>query len=331
MVRALKCGVALGAGAVLVLQGCGGGGGGGGPSGGNTTTTTALRPAAATTTTTVSVGPSGLYWCEDIGTNYKATYDSKGTKSAAGQCLPSATPGAYYTKPGQKDRDGKSDRPWGCFSPSLDHSLWTDKAARAQNFEGACLFKDYSSRATPESIDDCSKHLSHHPSVCAPGPSMYWGACWSSHSESWTCVPHGDRTIPGLAKGDCKARVLQEPAPSTKPTKYFYDGVCRFDKPKATMYKCDTVPDYDKAQSGYCGQSVDTRTDKACFSLKSGVQWECFDEKTPFATPCDWTLQPGGSKDDYYRGACVFPRNKAYDEAIDAHNLTAGLRQQVVV
>lgn len=297
---------------MLVLQGCGGGGGGG-----STTQTTTPNP----------VGPTGLYWCEGVATYYKTSYFN-GTTSAAGQCLPSASPGAYYTKAGQKE--GKDDRSWECFSPDFDKSLWTNAQAKAQNYEGACLFKDFSSKVTPGDVDLCSAHLPYHPSVCAPGPSTYWGACWSSRSENWKCIPVGDATIPGLAKGDCKANVLLKPSPSLVPTKYFYDGACRFEKETPKIYKCDTVPDYSAASGSTCGQKVDTTSDKACFSLKSGVQWQCVAKGTAFTTPCDWTLQPDLSK-EFYKASCVFPQNDQYKTAIDASNLTLAFKQAVIV
>lgn len=325
MMRSVTCGVALSATAMLLLQGCGGGGGGG-PPGGDTT----RPPTTTSTTTTLSAGPSGLYWCEEIASYYKITYGADGTKSAAGQCIPSTVPGAYYTKAGDKGADGKSDKPWECFSPDFEKDLWTDKAAQAQGYSGACLFRDFHNSKTPDDVDDCAKHLDHHPALCAPGPSMFWGACYSSHSENWRCIPKESPNIPGLAKGDCKAGVLPETGSST-PTKYFYDGACRFGKDTTPTYKCDTISSYEKSRGLTCGQDVDKMADKACFSVKSGVQWVCSDKGTPFpAAPCDWTVQPDGSK-DFYRAACLFPRNDGYDKALDGHNLTATVRQEMVV
>lgn len=301
-----------------MLQGCGGGGGS--PDG----------PTPQTTvTTTPGRGPSGLYWCEELPTYYKITYDTNATKTAAGQCMPSTTPGAFYTESGEKDSDGKSDRPWECFSPDFDKALWTDAEARAQGYTGACLNKDYGSSSTPETVDVCSKHLSQHPAVCAPGPVMYWGACWSNHSENWKCIPIGDATIDGLAKGDCKASVLLESG-SSVPTQYFYDGACRFAPDASPLYKCDTVSNYDAEDAATCGQKVDVTNLKGCFSLQTGIQWECLPDKTAFPTPCDWMLQPG-STSDFYKGACVFPGSKQYKEAIDAHNLTETVNHQVIV
>lgn len=311
----VSCGLALlSFGAMLVLQGCGGGGSGSSDTTNTKTTTT------TTTTTSPPKACSGFYCCQDLPTYYKVTYGKDGVKTAAGQCLPSKSPGAYYTQLGEKDSDGKSDRPWGCFAPDFDRALWTDAEARAHNFEGACLIKDYGSPATPGSADVCSKHLSHHPAVCAPGPSMFWGACWSGHSENWKCVPANDPTIDGLAKGDCKANVLLQPS-SSVPTQYFFDGVCRFAPDTSPMYKCDTVPSYNSESAATCGQKVDITDDRACFSVTSGVQWECLPDKKGFPTPCDWTLQPGATS-DFYKGQCVFPGNKQYKDAIDAHNLT---------
>jgi len=322
MLRSVACGLALSCGAMLALQGCGGGGPSGGSGGANTTVTTTTSP--------LPVGPSGLVWCEHVATYYKVTYGNDGVKTAAGQCLPSTSPGAYYTKPGQKGADGKSDKPWGCFSPDFAKDLWTNVKARAQGFEGACLIKDYSSSATPGSVDHCSKHLSHHPAVCSPGPTMFWGACWSKHSENWRCVPKGDATIPGLAKGDCKAAALLEPK-SSVPTQYFYDGVCQFEQKALKLYKCDTVPGYAQGDAATCGQGVSYGDDKACFSLRSGVQWECLEANKPFNTPCDWTVQPNPYSNEFYKGACVFPSNQQYKNALDAHNLTVSVSHQMIV
>jgi len=299
----------------VVLQGCGGGGGGGDD------------PVTVTTTTTMPFGPTGLPWCEDIATFYKISFDADTeSKSAGGQCLPSTTPGAYYTESGQTDPvDGKSDRPWSCFSADFDPDLWTNEEARKRSppFEGACLFKDFDSKVTPGKVDSCSTKLDHHPATCAPGPGAFWGACWSSHSENWKCIPQGDPTIAGLAKGDCKAQVLLEPASSTI-TPYFYNGVCSFDQVESKLYKCDTIPRYSASSASSCGQKVDTTDDKACFTLKNGAQWQCIPAGTDFSTPCDWTLLPDGSKDFYHSG-CVFPSNKHYKDALDGHNLTSAV------
>mmetsp|Transcript_77666 Transcript_77666/g.142139 ORF Transcript_77666/g.142139 Transcript_77666/m.142139 type:complete len:401 (+) Transcript_77666:70-1272(+) len=279
----LMFGSALALAAMLTLQGCGGGSGGGDkpePSTGNTTSITSTT-TSTTMTGTKARGPTGLYWCEDIDTFYKLHYQN-GTKSAAGQCLPSKSPGAYYTSPGEKADDGKSDKLWQCFSPETKKSLWTDEEAKAQGFTGACLFKDYGNQTSPQDVDACNKYLSHHPAVCAPGPKKYWGACWSSHSENWKCIPQKDPTIQGLVDGDCKANVVLEPAPSSAPTNYFFDGVCRFKEENDQIYKCDTVPGYSEASSRTCGQKVDSHSDEACFSLKSGETWQCMQAKPCF-------------------------------------------------
>merc|ERR1712087_95426 len=130
------------------------------------TTLTTTTYTATSTSNTAPSGPGGLRWCEDISTFYQTHYYNNGTKSASGQCLPSKTPGAYYTSPGEKGDDSKSDRLWMCFSPDFDKSLWTNEAAKAHSppFAGACLFKGYSKHYKPEDVDFCSKHLSHHPS-----------------------------------------------------------------------------------------------------------------------------------------------------------------------
>jgi len=303
---------------MLVLQGCGGGG----DSPGAVTT--------VTTTTTLSEGPGGLYFCEDLSTYYKVTYDSNSTKSAFGQCMPSTAPGAYYTSPGAKDTDGKSDKSWGCFNADFNKDLWTNEEAKAQGFTGACLMRDYGSSATRDTVDKCSEHLSHHPANCAPGPSMYWGACWSSHSENWKCVPVNDGTIDSLAKGDCTAEVLQ--TKSGSPTKHFYDGVCRFEPETTKVYKCDTVTTYCEETAGTCGQSVDETDDKACFSLDPDVQWSCISPKKTWTTPCDWLLEPGtDNTKGFYKGACVFSQNKEYKHALDAGNLSAISNRAIVV
>lgn len=318
---------ALGLVAMLALHGCGGSGGGGETTTttthASTTPTTETTSQATTQTTSTSVtstrtAPGGLRYCEDIGTFYKVNVDN-GTH-AVGQCLPSKSPGAYYTKSGEKDpNDPNSDRPWMCFGPDFEKKLWTNEEARKQDppFEGACLFKDFDSTVQPGDVEDCSKHLPHHPAVCAPGPSQFWGACWSSASEQWKCVPKGDATIPGLAKGDCKAGVVLEE--DGTPTKSFYDGACRFKKEKVVTYKCDTVPGYDAGDATTCGGGGPA-PDSACFTLKSGANWQCFQKDQNSTTPCDWTLLDGNK--EFYSGACVFKGNKDYQNATNAHNLT---------
>lgn len=300
------------------LHGCGGG---------DETPTTTLT--STSTTAVVPTGPSGLKWCEGLVTYYKHVVDKDGVKSATGQCLPSTTPGAFWTKPGEKDEDGKSDRSWMCLNEDFPHDLWTDEGARQLAFEGVCLFQDYNSTKTPEDVEDCSEHLNHHPASCAPGPSAFWGACWSKHSENWKCIPTGDGTIDGLAKGDCRSQVLLKDGTSD-PTPYFYDGVCRFEQETSKLYKCDTAPDYSSTDATTCGQKVDSSTDKACFTLKHGAHWQCTPKGQNISQPCDWTLLPDGSK-DFYRGACVFPNNDLYSFAADAHDLNATRLEAIVI
>jgi hypothetical protein len=266
-----------------------------------------------------------LRYCEDIATFYRVNIDDSGVKAAAGQCLPSTCPGAYYTKLGEKAQDGKSDREWMCFNPTMDKSQWTNAAAQAMNppFEGACLFADYDSKTTPDQVDDCDKHLDHHPAVCAPGPATFWGACYSTQSENWKCVPKGDGTIPGLAKGDCKSQVVLDA--NGAPTKDFFDGVCAFKPEVEKKYKCDTVPGYSAQKSSTCGN---TDSDKACFALDNTV-WQCFPKDQDPGQPCDWTVMPGDSK-KFYRGYCVFNGNPDYSNALDAKNLTKAVRNHAI-
>jgi len=310
---------AVAGGAMLTLQGCGGGDG----------------PVATTTPgPTTQPGPTpdpktGLDWCEEVPSYYKITYSVNGTvttKSATGQCLPSSTPGAYYTKTVKRE-PGVNDAVWGCWN---DETIGrTNADAIAKGFAGACEFKDYKSKTTPGDVEFCSKHLDHHPAVCSPGPTTFWGACWSKFSENWKCIPQGDAGIAGYAQGNCKSEVLLETATSV-PTSHFYDGACRFAQDEPKVYKCDTVTSYDKNTGGTCGQSVDTSDDQACFSTKSGDTWQCIaiGSKGP-NEPCDWTLV-GGQK-EFYKGYCVFPQNKKYAKALDAHNLTAMLNKEVIV
>merc|ERR1712151_332784 len=194
-------------------------------------------------------------------------------------------------------------------------------------FEGACLFEDYDSNTKPEQVASCDTHLSHHPAACAPGPSTFWGACWSSQSENWKCIPKGDGTINGLAKGDCKAQVVLDD--SGNPTSNFFNGACTFPAAeKEKQYKCDTVPGYSSASAHSCGGGEPGAFDKACFTLTS-TTWQCFEKNTTFGTPCAWSVMPGDTK-AFYRGACVFKGNAEYDDALDAENLTKAVRNQVV-
>jgi hypothetical protein len=308
---------------MLTLHGCGGGGSGGdGKTTKTTQTTTHTTTPATTSITSTRTAPGGLRYCEDISTFYKVN-EANGTKYAVGQCLPSKSPGAYYTKSGEKDpNDPKSDRQWMCFSPDFEKSLWTDEEARKQDppFEGACLFADFNNKAKPVDVEDCSNHLSHHPAVCSPGPSQYWGACWSSTSEQWKCIPNKDDTIPGLAKGDCKAQVVLHE--DGTPTTSFYDGACRFKEEKVVKYRCDTVPGYDAGDATTCGGG--SPPDNACFTLNKGANWQCFQKDQNSTTPCDWTLLDG--KKEFYKGACVFKGNADYQNATDAHNLSTVIK-----
>jgi len=312
---------ALTCGAMLALQGCGGGGG---DSGATTT-------AGPTTQPTPTPDPkTGLDWCEDVPTYYKVTYSVNGTtttKSATGQCLPSATPGAYFTVASGKRVPGVNDAVWGCWNDATIGR--TNADAIAKGFAGACEFKDYKSKTTPGDVEFCHKHLDHHPAVCSPGPTAFWGACWSSFSENWKCIPKGDAGIAGYAQGNCKSEVLLETA-SSVPTTHFYNGACRFAKEEPKVYKCDTVTSYNSEAGGTCGQGVDTSDDQACFSVASGDVWQCIAIGTKGPNePCDWT--PVGGRKDFYKGYCVFPQNKKYAKAIDAHNLTTMINQQVIV
>jgi hypothetical protein len=213
----------------------------------------------------------------------------------------------------------------------MDKSQMTNEAAKAHDppFEGACWFADYSSDVTPAKVEDCDQHLDHHPAVCSPGPSTFWGACWSSQSENWKCVPKGDATIEGLAKGDCKAQVLQT-ADGT-PTTSFYDGACRFKPHVLKKYKCDTVPGYSSSSSSTCGLS---NSDKACFTMQK-TPWQCYGKEENPSAPCDWTLLPSdpdaNSDSKFYTGYCVFPGNQDYKDALDAHNLTKAVDHRVIV
>merc|ERR1719408_1122526 len=115
MIRSAIC-AAFAFGALpLVLQGCGDGNGGS-PTLAPSTPPPTLPPPPPppTTTTTLSLGPSGQPYCEDISTFY-AHHVEDGAKTAHGQCKPSVSPGAFYTKPGDKAADGKSDKSWACW------------------------------------------------------------------------------------------------------------------------------------------------------------------------------------------------------------------------
>eukprot|EP00427_Karlodinium_veneficum_P060738 CAMPEP_0169378532 /NCGR_PEP_ID=MMETSP1017-20121227/39815_1 /TAXON_ID=342587 /ORGANISM="Karlodinium micrum, Strain CCMP2283" /LENGTH=188 /DNA_ID=CAMNT_0009477771 /DNA_START=58 /DNA_END=621 /DNA_ORIENTATION=+ len=178
------CGLA----AMMVLQGCGGGGGSdtttvkttsaapttttpaapGGTTAAPTTTaptttsaaptTTTPAPVKPTTTTTPQVGPHGLRYCEEVDTFLKKTVDDTGATQLSSQCKPSQCPGAQYTKQGQKDPDGKSDKMWGCLNPdNVKHDQMNDAYAKANGFEGACEFKDYGHHVNPSDVGDCAK------------------------------------------------------------------------------------------------------------------------------------------------------------------------------
>lgn len=296
-----------------MLQGCGGGGGDS-PSGPTTTTTTAVPTLPPCTPDS----KTGLCWCEEVQSFYKVSYVNS-TKNAGGQCLPSSTPGAYYTSaahPGDVAKvDPKDDPTWSCWNTE---TIGRDKAAaRARNYEGACQFKDYDSKTTPGDVPDCDTKMDHHPANCAPGPTAFWGACYSQKSENWKCIPKGDPLVEGYAQGNCKAEVVLKPQ-SSVPEPFFFSGVCRFLPEHPKVYKCDTVPGYNANEASCCGQKVDETDDQACFSVTPGNVWTCSTTKP--TTPCDWTVTTNKM---FYKGYCVFPQNSAYKTALDASNLTA--------
>jgi len=270
------------------------------------------------------LGPSGQPYCEDISTFYARHFED-GAKTAHGQCKPSVSPGAFYTKPGDKAADGKSDKSWSCWSSDFAKFNRNDQEAKKQGFEGACEMRDWDSGIKPDQVPYCSTKMHHHPASCTPGPQQYWGACWSKHTENWLCIPKDSELIPGYALGDCKSSVPIVPVTSA-PTPWFFDGACRFEEEHPKTYKCDTVPTYHEGVATTCGQRVDVTDDKACFSLIDGSQWSCIGIGEDFDTvpPCSWTKDPKGTENQpFYKGRCVFKRDKdLYDSALDASNLT---------
>lgn len=270
-----------------------------------------------------------MRYCEEVDTFLKNTVDDTGAIQLSSQCKPSQCPGAQYTKLGQKDPDGKSDKMWGCLNPdNVKHDQMNDAYAKANGFEGACEFKDYGRHVNPSAVGDCAKQLSHHPAVCAPGPTAFWGACYSKQTEGWYCINKGDANIPGLASGDCKAQPVNDKGEWKN---YFYDGVCQFPPEVQKKYKCDTVPSYDINSGSTCGRNVGATADKACFALKAGDSWQCMEKETPFSDqPCDWTVV-GSDTSEFFRGACVFKNNEDYADALDAKNLTKAVPRTVVV
>lgn len=271
-----------------------------------------------------------MYYCEEIGTFYRTFY-SDSAKGGAGQCKPSLTPGAYYTKAGDKDPDGKSDKVWSCWDADTAHHLRNDEEARKAGYEGACQFKDYSSTTKPADLKRCSQYLEHHPALCTPGPTQYWGACYSEHTDQWLCVETDSTNIDGYAKGDCKAQVPIKGHGSADPEPYFFDGACTFAADTVPLYKCDTVPGYDPELAGTCGQIQSTEYDKACFIVNpdDDQAWHCVDEGSDFQAPCDWQTYDDGNK--FYKAGCVFKQNDLYSTAKDASNLTLKVKQPAVV
>jgi len=217
-----------------------------------------------------------------------------------GACNPSQCPGAFYT-------DDNTDV-WSCWGPDFLPSWRTDEKAKEEGKAGACEFKDFTIQRKPADVKPCSDYLNYHPSSCAPGPSVYWGACWSSYNDNWMPIPKDNKNFTEqTAAGDCKAFMIMDTAAEEG---QLYTDACRFTKEKPHPWKCDTVSTYSKSDGGKCGEDVN-QYDSACWTLTKGVTWQCFSKDSNISV-CDWTPNSAGQ---FYDGYCLFKTNKGYKHA----------------
>lgn len=223
-----------------------------------------------------------------------------------GQCKPSASPGAYYSK--------HANQRWGCWSDETPLDLRTDSAAKEFGYEGACLFLDWYAATQPKDVDTCD----HVPIDCSPGGSLYWGACHSKMSEKWTCFRQprqaddpgsAQEVIQQVAVGDCKSMAIRDDEEGN-----FYDGACKFEQKRRVNYKCDTIPTFGEDDAHTCAPKSEFHS--ACFSLTDKVAWQCFPKQLD-NPGCEFTPSPDGM----YDGTCFFNKARGYRRAQNGANL----------
>jgi hypothetical protein len=210
-----------------------------------------------------------------------------------------------------------SSEQWACWNPDTVASVRTEAEAKAQGFEGICTFADFAKNVQPDDVPECH----HIPFDCSPGHSKYWGACYSNETEQWDCIAQpstvpaeskdvAEKFIQNAAKGDCKA-IPRRDRPDED---LFYQGVCRFVHTERKFFKCDTVKTYQSTNAETCSGSFNS----ACFSLKTGVIWQCFPDSLDNPS-CVLTATPAGG---HYDGSCYFPQAGAnYTNASSAADL----------
>jgi len=250
---------------------------------------------------------SDLPECMDMASfTNQYTDEDTGETVFHGQCEPSASPGAYYSK--------TLGVQWSCWSEDTPQELRNDGGARDYGFDGACNINDWYKAITPKDVEVCD----HVPVDCSPGAARFVGACFSKMSEMWLCLQRPDtvenqneqqEVVEQFAAGDCKSMAIRNDL-----TGRFYDGACYFEDKEQDVFMCDTVvATYGQGDAGTCGGGD---YDSACFSLVPGVVWQCFPEHLE-NEGCASTPSSEGN----YFGACYFPTHDKYDDAMDASHL----------
>merc|ERR1712019_317086 len=96
---------------------------------------------------------------------------------------------------------------------------------------------------------------------------------------------------------------------------------------KAVVLSMVTVPTYNKEIQG--ASCCENKVPFACFSLKQGVTWQCFDsDENP---SCASTEIPGSEEEDAtdtYDGACVNMASRKYKSAKNASRLVRSVRKK---
>jgi hypothetical protein len=236
--------------------------------------------------------------------------DCMGLPNFPGKCLVSKSPGACYSA------EDDSEQTWQCWTnEQAPETMNNDTCKNAVKKAGACRFYKHDVVVQDADIMKCS-NVEGFVSQCSQVVGV-WGACYQKDSDQWQCIEKTNTMLDGFKQGDC------EVLPVDVNSSVVYDGVCSFEQAEQTLYKCSTVPSYNKDEpAASCSYS---EVPFACFSLRSGVTWQCFESLANGTNPkCASTQVPVDeqlAKGDRYDGACVLPGHPAFDGAKNASEL----------
>lgn len=231
--------------------------------------------------------------------------DCLGVPTFPGKCRISTSPGACYSLPGDADPS------WQCWIPDQSPETETDQACKTLlSKQGACEFKDYGKPVTDKDLKSCFD-IPGFKTQCSPLNDK-WGACYKAGTPIWMCLNKGNPDIDSL-RIDCKVTSIDDTGSEA------FDGACVFGDFVQTLYKCDTVPTYNKetASTSCLGPP---QSPFACFSLNPAESWQCWPGGENATNPsCITTLSASGAT---YDGACVNNNSPDYPNAKDAGTIS---------